>query len=329
VNGSGSVIAGGANNVRSTPSTQGERVAVLEGGSAFYVLDGPVCADGLVWWQVEYTDDAGDFASGWTVEGLDGTYLLQPAERPITPVVLSDGGTTTVSASTDLMTVTFSLPDEFVGGEVEAIELFPFFDAAGPYFSAHPAGIQIRLPGIYGTDFTASLNVFDVYTVGDAGVTFAERYAELLAFIDQPPPFQDFLDLSDRAELPMLPPANSAQVMTALPQRIDTDDGAGWRAITAYAQEVTPLYGFVLYEYAGLASGAERIVTLQIPASAPLLDELAAGIPDIFRLQSDFAAYQDYYLETVSALNDAPETIEPPLDVLDGIVQSIVVGDPE
>lgn len=71
----GQVGPGSANNVRTTPSTSGERVFRMEAGTVFTVLDGPVCAEDFTWWQVDV-----DGAQGWTVEG-DGTdYFLIPLE---------------------------------------------------------------------------------------------------------------------------------------------------------------------------------------------------------------------------------------------------------
>jgi hypothetical protein len=83
----GQVSPGQSNNVRDVPSREGARVGQIPGGESFAVLDGPVCADGLVWWQVDY-----DGLMGWTVDGMDGEQWLFPAAEPaaeIVPAVLS------------------------------------------------------------------------------------------------------------------------------------------------------------------------------------------------------------------------------------------------
>jgi hypothetical protein len=70
----GRVTPGDANNLRAEPTTQSQRVGQIPGGGAFMVLDGPVCTPGMAWWQVEYNG-----VVGWTGEGQDNTYWLEPA----------------------------------------------------------------------------------------------------------------------------------------------------------------------------------------------------------------------------------------------------------
>ncbi|MBN1963671.1 MAG: hypothetical protein JW910_03425, partial [Anaerolineae bacterium] len=49
----------------------------VPGGESFAVLDGPVCADGFNWWQVDYGGQV-----GWTVEGSGSEYFLLVYEPP-------------------------------------------------------------------------------------------------------------------------------------------------------------------------------------------------------------------------------------------------------
>jgi hypothetical protein len=39
----------------------------------FYVLEGPVCADGFLWYRVEFTG-----GNGWIAEGDDTSYYVEP-----------------------------------------------------------------------------------------------------------------------------------------------------------------------------------------------------------------------------------------------------------
>lgn len=64
-----------SNNIRSRPGTSSPRIGSIPGGSQVTVLDGPVCADGYVWWLVDF-----ERLVGWTAEG--GTsYWIRPLDR--------------------------------------------------------------------------------------------------------------------------------------------------------------------------------------------------------------------------------------------------------
>ncbi len=69
----GRVLPGGANRVRSAPTTSGAQVSLMEGGSVFEVIGGPECGGGYRWWQVSF-----EGTEGWTVEGNDTEYFLEP-----------------------------------------------------------------------------------------------------------------------------------------------------------------------------------------------------------------------------------------------------------
>ncbi|MFP4321579.1 MAG: hypothetical protein ACLFTK_03925 [Anaerolineales bacterium] len=69
------VTPGPANNFRDGPSLNANSIGRLPGEAVFFVLDGPVCADGMAWWQVDYQGTV-----GWTSEGQGNTYWLQPLE---------------------------------------------------------------------------------------------------------------------------------------------------------------------------------------------------------------------------------------------------------
>ena len=66
------VTPGDANNVRDLPARGGALVGQIPGGQSFRVLDGPVCADGFAWWQIDY-----EGLIGWTVEGNQSAYFLE------------------------------------------------------------------------------------------------------------------------------------------------------------------------------------------------------------------------------------------------------------
>ena len=70
------VTPGAPNNLRAQPNSEGELIGEIPGEGEFMVLDGPVCVDGLAWWQVDYNGQI-----GWTAEG-NRNYWLEPPFQP-------------------------------------------------------------------------------------------------------------------------------------------------------------------------------------------------------------------------------------------------------
>ncbi|MBL8153913.1 MAG: SH3 domain-containing protein [Anaerolineae bacterium] len=82
------VEAGGLPNVlRDQPGSSGKLLGQIPSGDVFVVLDGPRCSllDKIVWWQVNYNG-----AIGWTAEGDDGDYWLEPLNLVGTPVSVGE-----------------------------------------------------------------------------------------------------------------------------------------------------------------------------------------------------------------------------------------------
>jgi len=72
----GRVLPGDASIVYEQPLSDSAQLGEIPGGVSFTVLDGPVCTNNLIWWQVEYRD-----VTGWVVEGGNGEYFLEPLRR--------------------------------------------------------------------------------------------------------------------------------------------------------------------------------------------------------------------------------------------------------
>nr|MCU0499733.1 Ig-like domain-containing protein [Anaerolineae bacterium] len=77
---------------RATPP-DGEIVDLLYADYSFLILDGPICANNIYWWQISLRD--GDTA--WVAEGLGEEYFFEvtvsgPEITPITPAIQLDGG---------------------------------------------------------------------------------------------------------------------------------------------------------------------------------------------------------------------------------------------
>lgn len=66
-------------NLRSLPDLNAEDIGTIPPSTEFIVVGGPECgAQGNYWWQVEY-----DGLQGWTVQGQDGLYFVEPIPQPL------------------------------------------------------------------------------------------------------------------------------------------------------------------------------------------------------------------------------------------------------
>lgn len=75
------ITPGDPNTLRSAPSLSGARVGRIPAGSRIVVLEGPECADNYAWWRVNH-----DGIEGWTAEGNNNAYWIEPIESNATAV---------------------------------------------------------------------------------------------------------------------------------------------------------------------------------------------------------------------------------------------------
>lgn len=67
------IIAEGGSNLRTRPTPDAPLLTVIPQNELVPVLDGPFCAGGYAWWQVDYDDER-----GWVAEGTGEFYWLAP-----------------------------------------------------------------------------------------------------------------------------------------------------------------------------------------------------------------------------------------------------------
>lgn len=67
------VIAEGGSNLRVVPSASANLMNVIPENDLVPVIEGPFCAEGYTWWQVDYAGDR-----GWVAEGVNEFYWLAP-----------------------------------------------------------------------------------------------------------------------------------------------------------------------------------------------------------------------------------------------------------
>lgn len=74
------IVGDERNNVRLFPSKSSQPIAKLSPGMTMKILEGPVCADGLVFWRFA-TSTIDNYTIGWTAEGDGETYFLEPFDQ--------------------------------------------------------------------------------------------------------------------------------------------------------------------------------------------------------------------------------------------------------
>lgn len=67
-------VTSAGNNLRAEAGLNAEIIGELPNESEFTVLSEPLCMDGINWYQIRTLDEQ----RGWTAEGLDGLYWLEP-----------------------------------------------------------------------------------------------------------------------------------------------------------------------------------------------------------------------------------------------------------
>ncbi|MBL8165205.1 MAG: hypothetical protein JNJ61_24700, partial [Anaerolineae bacterium] len=72
--GTGQVSAGTAHAIYEHPTQTSAVAGEMQAGEAFYVYSGPTCAEGFSWYYVSSASGL----TGWTVEAVDDTYVLEP-----------------------------------------------------------------------------------------------------------------------------------------------------------------------------------------------------------------------------------------------------------
>lgn len=83
----GRVTPGLPNVLRTQPQQGGSSAFItnIYAGSTFYIIGGPVCNNGITWWQVNYNG-----WTGWTGEGQGSQYWTEPYGVVTTPIPVCD-----------------------------------------------------------------------------------------------------------------------------------------------------------------------------------------------------------------------------------------------
>lgn len=289
-------------NMRRLPSRSADLLGQADPADVLTIEDGPACAEGFAWWQV----DRSSFV-GWVAEGRinpDGTYIQY--------YLFPEG----LTAPADDLSVVFET-DTFSGrtsttdwGAVARRDntLFPGFQLVEveDYLSSTPAAMaQFNSAGLF-----AGLRVEPVDFYTNYVPSFWEQLEGLRALLDEQP------------EAPDAIPAPIVTFDDETPQRFVTGvayipfvNGVGVRFLTAYTERETQL-PYISYDFQGITDDGRYYVDGTFPIYA---DDLNLRMPS-------GTSYEDYIAGVVEQLNAiAPEDFMPTLTALDESMATIEV----
>jgi hypothetical protein len=187
-------------------------------------------------------------------------------------------------------------------GVTASQELMPYEQEEGMW-EVTPQHLRVNLDGypVTETAFEPHLRVYEVDEVEAARGNIEQILLEYQQILAAMPEVQ-----GDWDTLIFVPLIEANQQFYAKPKRVDFEDGTGYRFLTQYGGEDEPVTNDTLfYAYQGITEDDNFLVTAFLPVSHPDLGEGATT-------------------EMVSEAD--PSSFTPDLEVLDGIVQSIVLN---
>ncbi len=140
----GMVRTGLPNRLRSQPSQNSSILATMAAIDTFIVIQGPVCAQGINWWQVNYRG-----VIGWTAEGQNGQYWLD--------LVMCPGFQPSWISAGRYATVTPGLPNRLRANATTSSQILALIPAgatisviSGPACAENAAWWQVNYHGVIG-----------------------------------------------------------------------------------------------------------------------------------------------------------------------------------
>ena len=131
---------------------------------------------------------------------------------------------------------------------------------------------------------------------------------------------------SIQSEIPILPPADAAQVLKARVKLLSFHGGKGLAFLTAYAQDDVPVANDALfYTFQGLTDDGRYWIAFYYPVNASVLPKTEQDSPEM----KDYDAFEKhfgaYLKKTVRALEDPKTVYTPDLSKLDALVRSLEI----
>ncbi|GAB4404724.1 MAG: hypothetical protein OHK003_32610 [Anaerolineales bacterium] len=200
-------------------------------------------------------------------------------------------------------------------------------DPQAPIWDIYPSYVEFTLDGyiLQGTFHEPRIRIYPVAEFESANEGAAQIINELrilLAAIEAPLP----------VNLPFLPLFNAGQVFHAKEQFFPFKNGTGIRFLTQFGQDISPVNNHSLfYTFQGLTSDGRYYVSAILPANAPFLVEFpspefpvpSGGIPFDWENWENTQSYMDAVTQQINSAD--PAVFNPPLTMLDALIQSILI----
>lgn len=285
------VTPGAANRLRAEPTTGAAQIGLIPGEHAVSVLAGPVCADNVLWWQVDYQG-----LQGWTAEIVGDVYALEPM------LLREFGGISfAVPAVYDEQHFIGELIPEEIAGRItdnpDFIE-FPFVEGAfHDWLRVYPLAAYARIE-----PYVAEI----IFHVQDM---LAER-----------PP------LDDMRTLPHVLRLGAGQNFVGRPAYVDGANISGFHYLTRFAQAFTPLQRDSLsYIFQGITHDGAYYISLSVPVTVDVLPEVAE--PIAYSAGEDEGETEYRHTQEMRELvnNADPTAIQPTMTTLSQIVLTLQI----
>jgi len=293
--------------VRSGPGTSYEVIAQIYPGIIAKVVEGPVCADGFVYWRVEnYSIPDGN---GWAAEGNFSEYFM--ARQFYEPQ-----GENAVAYNEIAFTVPLRISPTAPEGALCPAQSGGEFWLKSPrslcfYFSSYVVADSAYVNGLP----ESPRNFVKIFE--RQAFAAIDGAAERIQLIEKQAGGEIALDLNtDLLALPALPHSGSNPEEGTLGEVITFGSGRGVRAI--FLKALPAMDNYLLYAFTGLTDDGKYVVSVQLP----------------IRVKSWSAYYGlglSYSVEEINSLIDQAALTDdfyPSLAALDQLVASIRVSNP-
>ena len=248
----------------------------------------------------------------------------------VTPTLPEPSATSPASNSADVsyMGTSFTIPLGLANGTQS--EIVPRAAASDPNMAAlniWPEHTKIVLQGypLQGKMYEPQIQVFpaDEYQKMSAdpetSMYDARSMITTLQYIIATDDFpsQDADTLPTTHPLPTLPDWHAQQIFHAQETILSFKNGNGIRYITSYSQAAFPDIGSnLIYSFQGITLDGKYYVSVMMPIELSGLDPVP----------TDTDQYPNYLNTTVGRLREAGNSLNPSIESLDALVQSLLVG---